>query len=616
MKSHNYHRLQYRFIAFFVIVALPPLLFLGLVALWSVTTTRAVNVAELELQLAENTADRIEKFVGDRVQGLELHVPDKAITNLSLVSESQQATIIDQLLHLDEFKGIEEIAMVDERGRELKKVRRDGSTTTLLSIGDTEAFTVARSAQRYFGSVYFTNGVPSMQVAARILNGDGFFIGVLTATMNLSSIQDDILSRVVLGDTGYMYVVGEGGRLIGHSKEKQRIGDRVDAPIVASVLRGTVHTGKADADRYQGVSGRVVRAAAVPLSSLHLGVVVEWPEEEAFAVVYTIQKQIVIFVFSTFVLIFLVALFLARAITKPIERLRAGVAMIGGGKFDHQIDLHRHDELQELAESFNAMAKSLQELDALRTTQIRSAVLAEALKKEQELSRAKDTFISVMSHQLRTPLTSLQWSMEFLSGELAKPALVKYVDFIKDGAESAKQVTMIVDDLLTVAELGIGYRVTSPELVDCAKLIRKIGIELTARAEAKRLTLVLDVPDAPLIIEGSSLHLQKMFFNLLDNAITYTKEGRVAIHAKEDADAITVTLADTGIGIPKEEQHDAFKEFFRATNAIVGKNVGTGLGLFIVKTVIAGHGGTIVFVSEEGKGTTFTVVLPKKQAKV
>lgn len=610
MPSHHKPKhIKNRFIVFFILVSLPPLIFLGLVASWSVAKTRAANVVELETQLVQSVASRTKKFIEDSVEAIELHVPDKTVADIALFPQETLQVLLQQIMASSEFKNVQEVTVVSVHGNEIQKLRRDFQPATLktLSIADTEKFKMAVADGRYFSSVYFLDdGAPMMTLAARILNGSGFLIGVFTAEMQLSFIQDDIVGDVKLGERGYVYLVNNEGRIIGHSRDRERVGETYAQKI--SFLAGLPVS-----ERYRNRAGEPVFAVTRALPELRIAVIAEWPEQDALIVVRTIQKQIAVFVLSTFGLILLASLFLARQVTKPIAILRAGAQVIGGGKFEHRIALPRHDELGELAESFNDMAVQLKQLEELKAIQIRSEALAEALRKEQELSRQKDVFISVMSHQLRTPLTAMQWDMEYLAGETGKPELATYADSIKDAAESSQQITSIVDDLLTVSELGIGYVVKKTEAVDLSVLLKELQSAMDRLAQEKKLTFALELPSTPLVIDANPNDMRKVFMNLLDNAIIYTKAGGITVTGNDHGDAVVVAIVDTGIGIPANEQKDVFREFFRATNAIVGKNVGTGLGLFIGKTIVTGHGGSIQMVSEENKGTTFTVTLPKKQ---
>lgn len=587
--SRRYYRLQYRFIAFFILVALPPLVFLGLVATWSVEKTRSANVTELETQLLQSVGERIERVILDRVDGLELRIPDRTITSITQIPETSLTLYLEQLLRLEEFSGLQRVAILDAKGNVIRTLDRGGASSA-ESVGDSALFTAATQYGYAFGTIRFHEKVPMMTMAARVMNGDNLFLGVIAGDMDLSFIQKEILDEVTLGSTGYVYALDPNGKIIGHSHERRRIGTSTD-------VRTSVP----------------VRRASTSIDEVRMTLVAEWPEDDAFAVVTTIEWQIALFVLSTFGLILFASIFLARQVTKPISVLRSGADTIGGGNFDHRIDLKRNDELQALAGSLNTMAMRLKELDALKAQQIRTAALAEALQKEQELSHNKDTFISVMSHQLRTPLTTLQWAMELLMTDAKKPALAPYAASIHDAAQSSKQMNAIADDILTVAELGIGYWVRESEAVDLGALLAETQTTLNPSCAEKGVSCTVTQPASPLLVQGSKWNLQKVFQNLLDNAVTYTKQGGMKVTLADGGDTVVITITDTGIGIPRLEQKDVFRAFFRASNAIVGKNVGTGLGLFLVKTIVEGHRGTVTFTSEENRGTTFVVTLPKKQ---
>jgi len=263
-----------------------------------------------------------------------------------------------------------------------------------------------------------------------------------------------------------------------------------------------------------------------------------------------------------------------------------------------------------LGKNLNKMAENLKGLEEVHELRLRTEMLSESLKKEQELSKLKDQFITTVTHQFNTPLSIIKWALD----ELSEPKLTK--EKIKNTSaaisKSQRDIVSIVDDLVTLSEVGFRYQKTKAKPTDIAKLIQK-AIEISSEAaKIKNVAVIFKPPTEPAIAEVNEFTMEKVFENLIDNAVGYSNDGgNVAIEIEAAPKEIKVKIKDNGIGIPKEDQTSIFEQFFRARNAMAKKNVGTGLGLFIAKTVIEGHGGRITFQSEENKGSTFYVAIPR-----
>ncbi len=236
------------------------------------------------------------------------------------------------------------------------------------------------------------------------------------------------------------------------------------------------------------------------------------------------------------------------------------------------------------------------------------------ITKEMEIDRAKSEFVSLASHQLKTPLTSMRWLSEAMlrgsAGEL-QPEQHKYVSNIYD---AAKRMVEMVNDLLNVSRIETDTLVIRPEVLDIAQIAQSVIDEQRHVADAKRLVLTaVYAPSLPQLNADKQL-LRMVLQNLLSNAIKYTPEkGSVTCDISLAAAAremIFLRVQDTGMGIPKDEQSRVFEKLHRASNAEALVPDGTGLGLYLVKTIIDKVGGGITFESTEGKGTTFFVSIP------
>ena len=242
--------------------------------------------------------------------------------------------------------------------------------------------------------------------------------------------------------------------------------------------------------------------------------------------------------------------------------------------------------------------------------------VAHDVSKEVEIDRAKTEFVSLASHQLKTPLTSIKWLSEgLLSGkdEKLSPNQEKYVHEIH--AASQRMVEM-VNDLLNVSRIELGTLAVRIEELDVGELSRGVLAEQQHTADEKSVVVTLTC-DSALPHIGADKNLIRMVFqNLISNAIKYTPTGgTVTCEISLGGvlrDGLFIQVSDTGIGIPKEEQQNVFKKLHRASNAEALVPDGTGLGLYVIKTIVDKVGGSISFESKEGKGTTFYVSLPLK----
>ncbi|CAG0947337.1 two-component system, OmpR family, sensor histidine kinase ResE [Anaerolineae bacterium] len=312
----------------------------------------------------------------------------------------------------------------------------------------------------------------------------------------------------------------------------------------------------------------------------------------------------------TLIVSLLVALLLARSIAGPLSRLTRATEAIARGQYDHRVQAKGSDEIGRLAASFNTMAEQVQ-----RSRQME-----------------KD-FVANVSHELKTPLTSIQgFAQAILDGAVADIA----------GAQRAAQtiydetarMARLVGDLLTLARLESGQIEIEHATIDLADVLPRWVERLQPRANAANAQLVTVVEPLP-CIAGDAGKLEQVITNLVDNAIKYNRPGgAVTVTARTHAPSVpsvikssvlrrrtviqpethwvTIAIADTGFGIPQEDLPRLFERFYRGDKARVAG--GTGLGLSIAKEIVAAHGGKITVQSETGQGTTFTVHLPAQKA--
>ncbi len=233
------------------------------------------------------------------------------------------------------------------------------------------------------------------------------------------------------------------------------------------------------------------------------------------------------------------------------------------------------------------------------------------ITEEAKIDRAKTEFVSLASHQLRTPLSTIKWYAEMLlagdAGEISDDQRV-YLDEIY---ESNERMVELVNSLLNVSRIELGTFAIEPKKVDVKEIIDSLLKELTPSIEEKKIKISKELDSKIKKIPLDAKLIRMVIQNLLTNAIKYTPEGGlVDISAKKRRKDLLISIKDTGYGIPKKEQSKIFGKMFRAENIKEKDTTGSGLGLYIVKSVIEQSEGRTWFESEEGKGTTFSFTIP------
>ncbi|MBI5035681.1 MAG: HAMP domain-containing protein [Chloroflexi bacterium] len=307
----------------------------------------------------------------------------------------------------------------------------------------------------------------------------------------------------------------------------------------------------------------------------------------------------------TLIVSLVAALLLARSIARPITRLTQATEAIARGQYEHRVDTKGSDEIGRLAESFNSMAEQVQ-----RSRQME-----------------KD-FVADVSHELKTPLTSIQgFSQAIVDGavqDLASARRAAQTIF-----DEAGRMAALVADLLTLARLESKQMSLAQDQVNLTELLPGWIERLRPRANNCGETLSMEINPLPAII-GDAGKLEQVVVNLVENAIKYNRpEGTVTVVAKTQAidntgknplitrrrnasvpaqQWIRISVQDTGEGIAAEELPRLFNRFYRGDKARVAG--GTGLGLSIAKEIVEAHGGTITVTSEVNRGSSFTINLP------
>lgn len=227
-----------------------------------------------------------------------------------------------------------------------------------------------------------------------------------------------------------------------------------------------------------------------------------------------------------------------------------------------------------------------------------------------KISQMKTEFVSIASHQLRTPLSVLKWSLEELRQNNLNNKQEEYVQMIE---ENNQRMVQLVNTLLNVTRIEQGRFSLNLQKINLVDLINKSLREFLTLAQSRNIEINFSKPKSSVPVKVDPQKFSMAINNLLSNAIQYIKgQGRINIKLTNTPEKVVLKIEDNGVGIPEDAQEKIFEKFFRAKNAKRYQTQGSGLGLYITKAITEAHQGKIWFESKENKGTTFWISLPTK----
>ena len=286
------------------------------------------------------------------------------------------------------------------------------------------------------------------------------------------------------------------------------------------------------------------------------------------------------------------AFLLSRVITRPITALTRTIQKMGKGDLSARVKVRASGEMRQLADSYNAMAEEIENFD-----------------------RSRSQFVSNASHELKTPLTTMKILLENLIYQPDMPAELRE-EFMQDMNHEIDRLTNVVTDLLTLTQTDSHETPLHPEPTDLSELVEEALHLLQPAAEKRGQLLNASIPPS-LVIDCDPGKTRQIITNLVDNALKYTPDGgHIMVALADGSDDVTLSVADNGVGIPEADQAHIFDRFYRVDKARSRATGGTGLGLAIVRQMVTMHHGEISVSSAPGKGSTFTVTLPKRREEI
>lgn len=568
-----------RFTWIFFAVSLLGLVLVNAVWLFPSLSDIEKNTSELRLEIATRAAESVEQFVETKVRALQN-------TADVLRFEPEDAELLLNRL-LKENIEFNTISLLDENLQEYEKVSRfqvvgEQDLIDYSQYTDVQDFAKGRI---YLGPVTRSQNLEPIMLIAVPIEGNMLF-----AELNLKRLSDDI-SRFRVGESGKVYLIDGSGNLI------------ID-PDLSLVLRHLNLQDRSIVQRlgpsedivriseHMNEKGITVRATGLFIPTLNWSVIAE----QDVAEINTLRNRIILLsILSTGIGVLLLSLLLFNSVR--VLHLNKNLA----------------DYLARLSLTTSTLKERNKESDEIAKVLVRRDLeLTESNERLRELDTIKSEFVSVAAHQLRTPLTGIKWTLNALIEEEFGKLERDQKKLVSDGLRATYRLIDLINDLLDTARIEegrYGFSFISQSLAPVVeqiferheKIAKEKGVKFLLQLPKRRLPLLrLDAEKIGIVIE-----------NLMDNAIKYTVPGgSVLIRVVKDKQYVTVKVADTGIGIPKEQQRRVFTKFFRAANAQLAQTSGTGLGLYVSQNIVEQHKGTLSFESKENKGTTFILSLP------
>src|SRR3989344_256549 len=533
------------------------LVFLDL--LWLVPTRESVRLSasELSMQVADNASSNVSTYLESVLAKVQ-----NAALDIEAEPERAQLTI-DRLLRRNQ--SFINAAVVDRDGTESLRSGLFSEVGGRREYAKMSGVYLALAGSPSFGDVVKDErGRPTSLITVPITRPDG-----TRAVLVVDFTLEHFTGVVSIPRTGNwkVYITDKKGlEIIGPDASTAESGRNFLArPIVQKVaVDGQAADGLAVDDAYVNDQGVRVFAVGVPIPIANWGLFVERPETEAFGG-GSVVTQLAVAIIALGLLAILVALWSYWRLTTLNERL------------------------------------SVQGRDLLQmNTQLK------------ELDRIKTEFISVAAHQLRTPLSALKWTLGLLIDEHTENLSVEQKSLLMKGFESNERIIKLINEMLVVTRIESGKIKLTFAPIHIEDLIESIVLDFAGQAHVRKVVLSFDRPKEHLpFISADSEQVRNVIQNLIENSIRYTLDGGfIRLNASAEGRMVKVTVADTGIGIPAKQQSSIFNKFFRADNAARHRTDGSGLGLFIAKSIAEKHGGQLTFESIEGNGSTFYLTLP------
>jgi signal transduction histidine kinase len=573
-------RIAVRFAILLAAAAVVPLLAYGAWSMVSLRDGAREAVIQGNLNVARRAAEQIESYVANNIRILKAVAANLRETELE---RWQQDRILKN--HALDFPEFTELTVLGANGAGVA-TSRTGAATVAVPGSDSRTIDGVLLAPFSIDD----DLLPTTVLAVSLGGSDDD--GWLVARLNLEELWRTV-DAIRVGQEGFASVVTADGTLLAHGDPdaKPRVARRDSMKTHPLIVAAQAVAGaRQPVSEIYGDGGRQMVGVAVPAAALDWTIIVEQPATEAFAIPSRLQRQLAIAIAIALLAMLAAGYYWGKSFIDPIMSLTRGTAALAAGRLDERVVVETDDELGQLGVAFNNMADRLVELQE------------DVRKKERQAMFGR---ISIgLVHDLSHPIQNIGNSCKLI---------VKMFDdleyresFRRTVERELAQVKRVLDDLRNVARPLPLERFP----LDINKTVADLVESMRQAAAAAGLTLDSEVAPGPLFIEGDLFALNRVYQNLITNAVQATPApGRIVVRTRPADDQAVVEVSDTGAGIPPDRLDTIFDDFMTT------KRQGLGLGLAISKKVVEQLGGTITAASRVGEGSTFTTRFPLTRAR-
>lgn len=413
-------------------------------------------------------------------------------------------------------------------------------------------------------------------------------VAVSSNSAPIMSIYRSVIDSISANTGAAIIVFDSGGRVVAASgfDKSNLLNAKMNEELTEPIMKGHSYRKTGLLDRYFGESTLTVGAPLYDNGKIFGGVIFSVPVPKIRRMNLQIYKKFMMMMIIAVIFTVAIYYFISKRITTPIKKMNVAVTEFAKGNFERRVEYSGNDEIGELAANFNAMATSLENLENMRST-----------------------FVANVSHELRTPMTTISGFLEgILDGTVKEQEREKYLGIALD---ETKRLSRLVNDLLNISKMDSGAFKLQKSKFSINELVARELFKFEGKINDKSIEVELVLAEDNPIVEADSDAVTQVITNLVHNAVKFTPEnGQIEVKTHTDGKKVYVAIKNSGHGIEKDKLKFVFDRFYKTDDSRSGDKTGTGLGLFIVKNLIAQHDEKIWVESEPDKYTRFTFSLP------